>query len=451
MRVLSSLLCPAGTKHSGLPVFACWLGMMSAASTAMAQDPRELDEFRYTSPAAALHAGDFDAVRQLLEAKIEQGTHAPNDLFLMGLTEKRAGNHPRAIDYFQKLLELEPDSPRVRLEMAESLYALGLYQLAENELKAVLAGNPPETVSRRIQSYLAAIEQRLDVWSFSLSAGGFYDSNVNAGPDTDTVYIGNLPFVLNNAAQGNGDWAAELGMTLGYNHSLNQQTSLRGGASLNYTDYMDLDDYDALVGSAWFGPGFNLGRLYLYLPAVTSVVRLGHEESYYQTSIGISPQVGYQINREWSFSGRLTWQDVNYKLSNNPDSTQARLDANLRYAPNKSLAAGAGLYLGRESSETDTRSNKRLGARAFADYTIDSVWSTSLSADYSRITYDGIQPMSGTERVDRKTQLSASLYRALPQWNAQLHIGLNHTDQRSTIELYEYDRQMVSLTLKKSF
>lgn len=451
MRAFSSALRPTSTRGRTIPAIVCWLGIMTVSPHAFAQDPRELDEFRYISPAAALHAGDFDAVRALLKPKIEQGSHEPNDLFLMGLTEKRAGNHELAIDYFQRLITLAPDSPRVRLEMAESLYILGRYEAAENELNTVLAGNPPETVSQRIQAYLAAIEQRLDVWDINFSVGSLYDSNVNAGPDTDTVYIGNLPFTLNNAAQSNSDWAAELGINLGYNKALNQQTSLRGGARIDYTDYRDMDNYDALVGSAWFGPGINLGRLYVYLPAVTSIVRLGHDESYYQKSMGLSPQVGYQINREWSVSGRLTWQDVDYKLKTSPDSVQTRLDTNIRYTPNNSLAVGAGIYFGRESSETDVQSNKRLGMRTFVDYVINDRWNTGLSADYSRVTYDGIQPFWDTERVDKKAQFSVSLYRTIPEFNARLDIGLSHTDQNSTIELYEYDRQMVIFTLSKDF
>lgn len=451
MRTLSYAPCPPKVRRRSFSAFVCWLGIITVSTNTFAQDPRELDEFRYISPAAALNAGDFDAARTLLQPKIEQGTHEPNDLFLMGLTEKRAGNHELAIDYFQRLIALAPDSPRVRLEMAESLYILGRYEAAENELNRVLAGAPPETVSQRIQVYLAAIEQRLDVWDISFSLGSLYDSNVNAGPDTDTVYIGDLPFTLNNAAQSNSDWATELGINVGYNKALSQQTSLRGGARLDYTDYRDMDNYDAIVGSAWFGPGINLGRLYVYLPAVTSIVRLGHDESYYQKSMGLSPQVGYQINREWSVSGRLTWQDVDYKLQTSPDSVQTRLDTNIRYIPNNSLAAGAGLYLGRESSEADIRSNKRLGMRAFADYVINDRWSTGLSADYSRVTYDGIQSLWNTERVDKKTQFSASLYRTLPEFNARLDIGLSHTEQNSTIELYEYDRQMVSIRINKNF
>ena len=120
-------------------------------------------------------AGAFDADLLFSAAMAALGAaHAPD------LTEaERAALLDRSIAVFHALLVVQPDLPRVRLELARAFFLKGEDALARNHFRRVLAGNPPAPVVANINRFLAQIRARRG-WTARFGLALAPDSNISS-------------------------------------------------------------------------------------------------------------------------------------------------------------------------------------------------------------------------------------------------------------------------------
>lgn len=148
----------------------------------------------------------------------------PAALFEFGRCEALAGRHAAAARAFETLLA-RADSPRVRLELARSLAALGRRDEALAAYRTVLDAHPPEPVIGWVVSEMAALappHADADIpasagwtWHPRAGVGAMADSNVNAGPTDASVQIFGLPFELSAASLAQRDFGAQTWLGLG--------------------------------------------------------------------------------------------------------------------------------------------------------------------------------------------------------------------------------------------
>jgi hypothetical protein len=111
----------------------------------------------------------------------------------------RRGNFEGAISALERMLLLNPDLPRVRLELGVLYYRLGSFQLARSYLTRVRdAEDVPDEVRDRVEVFLAEIESNLkrNKFSGSVFIGVRRQTNANAGPSTSNVLASGLQATL---------------------------------------------------------------------------------------------------------------------------------------------------------------------------------------------------------------------------------------------------------------
>jgi len=180
---------------------------------------------------AALVTGAAQAAASDPSAEADAAAPAadPAALFEFGQAEARAGRHEAAARAFATLLA-RTDSPRVRLELARSLAALGRRDEALAAYRAVLDAHPPEPVAGWVASEMAALSMHAageaapaspdapdDGWTWHprVGLGVVADSNVNAGPADANVQIFGLPFELSAASLAQRDVGGQAWAGLG--------------------------------------------------------------------------------------------------------------------------------------------------------------------------------------------------------------------------------------------
>ena len=94
-----------------------------------------------------LNADSPGQAYELLLERHEAGSVNPQEWFLLGIAAKQAGRLEEAAVYFERLLELDPEATRARLELAEIAYRLGEGDKARQLLLDVKAANPPAGVA----------------------------------------------------------------------------------------------------------------------------------------------------------------------------------------------------------------------------------------------------------------------------------------------------------------
>ena len=130
-------------------------------------------------------------------------------LFKFATVAAQTGDLEGSISALERMLLIDPDLPRVRLELGVLYYRLGSYEIARTYLETTLqsAAIPPD-VRSRAQQFLAEVEKRQSPSRIEGEVfGGFrYQSNANLGPATSSVLLFGQTANLNQAAIGTADW-----------------------------------------------------------------------------------------------------------------------------------------------------------------------------------------------------------------------------------------------------
>lgn len=146
---------------------------------------------RLAQPASAQSSGDL---QQLWGAVLAH----PGDLDL-GYRYAQAligaGRYDDAAAEFERMLIIEPDQPRLRMEVGVLYLRLGNYVLAQVYLnRALETPGLPADLRGRLQSYLEEAKRRTgrSQWSGTVSFGARYQSNANGGIRASGIPV-NIP------------------------------------------------------------------------------------------------------------------------------------------------------------------------------------------------------------------------------------------------------------------
>ena len=138
----------------------------------------------------------------------------------------KTGNFEAAISALERMLLINPNLPRVRLELGVLYFRLGSYQLAKTYLdRAVEGDDVPDEVRQRVETFLAEIDKRLSRHQFSGSifGGVRYQTNANAGPSSGTVLANGVTATLANQFTKQSDENFFVSGNLKHNYDLQLQ------------------------------------------------------------------------------------------------------------------------------------------------------------------------------------------------------------------------------------
>ncbi len=153
-------------------------------------------------------------LRRQYDAAFQETMRKPADLdvlFRFASLATQIGDLEGAISALERMLLINADLPRVRLELGVLYYRLGSYEAARTYLASALKSpSLPADVRRKADEYLAEIESKARPSSFGgdVFFGWRYQSNANLGPATSRVLLFGQPANLNQAGIGTADWGA---------------------------------------------------------------------------------------------------------------------------------------------------------------------------------------------------------------------------------------------------
>ena len=153
-------------------------------------------------------------LRKQYDAAFQETMRKPADLdvlFRFASLATQIGDLEGAISALERMLLINADLPRVRLELGVLYYRLGSYEAARTYLASALKSpSLPADVRRKADEYLAEIESKARPSSFGgdVFFGWRYQSNANLGPATSRVLLFGQPANLNQAGIGTADWGA---------------------------------------------------------------------------------------------------------------------------------------------------------------------------------------------------------------------------------------------------
>ncbi len=403
-----------------------------------------------------LHAGQFESAEVLL-ARSHYASETDKQLarFYTGLIRKQQGRTEEAVAIFRELLAAHPDFDRVRLELADTLFATQQDESARHNFELILgsAGSKPD-LARTTRAYIDAIDSRR-LWDLSSYVSIAPSSNLNQGTDSRVVLVNGMPFTLSDR----NVKKSGVGLTFGAQGSgrlpLSDRIDLVGTAGVNARRYSDGEFNDTLVNVS-AGPRFRFdwGNFGVYATGerhwfggedyhvaggglISSLVTLSPQDLV-STDLSCSER---QFSSEWrgsDLSGQGgTTCALNTRIEHHFDgATFANVLGGLKHEgskltnlDNKGWSAGAGIY--RELS---------MGVSVY------------LQSIYTKADYEGLFPTMDHARRDQKLETSVNLTkRDFVVFGLAPTLALTYTVNDSNVAFMRYETYGSNLTFTKRF
>src|SRR5262249_37842375 len=146
------------------------------------------------------------------DAAFQEMLQKPADLdvlFKFATIASKTGDLEGAISALERMLLIDGNLPRVRLELGVLYYRLHSYEVARTYLESALQSpNLPPDVRSRAEQFMAQVvaQQKTSQFAGEAFFGWRYQSNANLGPGTSNVRLFGQPANLNQQSLGQADW-----------------------------------------------------------------------------------------------------------------------------------------------------------------------------------------------------------------------------------------------------
>jgi tetratricopeptide (TPR) repeat protein len=202
----------------------------TCASTVLAQTP--------VTPAtskAGLEKQYDEAFQEMLKKPADLDV-----LFKFATIASQTGDLEGAVSALERMLLINGDLPRVRLELGVLYYRLGSYEVARTYLESALKSpNLPPDVRSRAEQFMAQVQAQQKTSQFAGEAflGLRYQSNANLGPATSNVSLFGQTANLNQQSLGQPDWGVVSTLQIRHRYDLGLQD--KSAIETQFTGYVN--------------------------------------------------------------------------------------------------------------------------------------------------------------------------------------------------------------------
>ncbi|MDQ2093815.1 surface lipoprotein assembly modifier [Rhodalgimonas zhirmunskyi] len=375
-------------------------------------------------------------------------TEALRRLWILGVANARAGRPQAAIDPLAKLVAKVPSSPLFRLELANALIAAGQSERARYHLEQAKGAGLPKPVHDRVQAQINQL-QRPKNWQGYFRFALVPESNAARRTQAETVPIGGLVFGLKPGARAQPANGVELGFGLAALPILNDRTRARFGVDVQARLFDGRAPNDVFVRTSAGVLRYDTAGRQLSAEVFASQRWLS--DAPYARSAGVALSYNLALGRRT----RLAFGAQNERISYDVGAYDVRRTAaNVRvfYAATPQLLLRAGAWVENRTSSYTLAAGVAKGVSIGGDYTFVGGLRVGLDLSYDHDAFDGIHPLFGVGRTDRKT--SATVQFTNQNWNYRgfapvLRIGVERQD--SSIVLNSYRNVATSIGFTRSF
>ncbi len=368
--------------------------------------------------------------------------------FLLGMLDMQDKDYESAVGRFRRILVSEPNTVRVRLEMGRALFLDGRLGDAERQFMYARAGQVPSGVLANIDHFLIAIRQK-KTFTYGFSIAIAPDSNLNAGPATDTVTLYGLPFELSPEAKANSG----VGLTVAANAEWAPRVSAiarwRLGGQIYRAQYRKTQ-FDDMTLSVYTGPRLTLKRW--DISVLGSLARRWYGNDGYSTSFGPSVDVTYYVSPRFGLGLSASLQRIRYDIGTDRNGTARSFGGSFFYAPSSSSFLRGAVAAGRQSAQAASFGFDSRQVSLSYIRELGGGLTIGVAPNFTAIRYDAPVAAFQRTRRDRQYNLQLSvLNRRLDFYGLtpRLAYTLNRND--SNIGLYASTRHRFEIGFTSSF
>ena len=410
-----------------------------------------------------MKAGQLKRALEVFTALLKEDPADERINLYYGLTCLSLKDYSRARLAFERVLQANPGNDRGRIELAQTHALQRQYHLATQEFETVLSHNPPKAVKENIEQYLRKMKTASNRWTASgrLDTGVFSDDNVNVGPDSQIISIAPIVFGTQSITEltlgeeskptrGKGGFGS-LSLSTAYDVGAEAGWLLAADGLAYLSLIKDMSKHDSLFCQASVGPQKSDSRSMIQLPVKVAHISSGHDPL--MTSYGLAPVFAYAPGSEGQFQllTSLSAERRDYRKLNDRDGYFCSASETLRYA----WAHGKHSVL---TSFAIMRDNTVANI-----YQYDG-WSSTSGINiqaHERATVYAQVKFAGSDYAEKETLAPRIREDKLQQYlvginsplSAALLLDINYqkTSNQSSFSLYEYNRNVATVSMRYTF
>jgi len=380
--------------------------------------------------------------------------------YLLGVAALDSGKSDRATLAFERVLAVNPNFAGARLDMARAYFQLGDADRAKQEFIAVREQNPPAQAQAVITQYLDAIDKIERAKKRTLRAyvelqlGN--DTNVNNSGSQSTIAVpalGGLTFTLNPTNLKRGDSFKALGAGVDYGYQFRPDLGVFAGADFRQRMNFTQDTFDN--GSMDMRGGVAIGESSHQVRIAGQSGRYTLDNELSRRSEGMSAEWKYTldpVNQFNAFSqfSRNRFTSAANRVNNFNSSTSGL--GYMRIIGDGKAVLLANYLFGKER-DPDGRADgaKRMeGFRIGGQLSLRDDLDLFAVATNQRSHFERFNAAFLAFRRDDTRDFSLGMnwrfekdWTLKPQWT--------YSRNFSSIQIYEYERNEISLTARRDF
>lgn len=403
-----------------------------------------------------IEQGQSKEAFQLLEPL--EGARSGDPVFdlLFGIAAVDVGQNTRGVFALERVLALQPDNARARAEIGRAYLALGEHRRARNEFETVRQQPVPEGVQSTIDSVLAVIERAEDNtrarWKGYLEGSLGTDSNINSATASRSIAVPGLGLgILNPMSLQRGDNFGMLGGGVSYRRPLGDGYFLTAGANGSLRNNFSEPDFDTRTLDGSVGIQHLRDKDTINVTATASTFVLDNNRL--RDTWGLNAQWQRDLDTVRQISVYGQYANISYPGQSIRNVDRYVLGAAYAQAVSGRVIVFGSAYVGQEverDSNAEWLGHHLWGVRAGAQYRIDKRWMLYGNAFFESRNYGGTEPLFNESRRDTQTDLNVGVdYQIERFWKASLR--LTHVVNHSTIDIFKYDRDMATASIRRDF
>ncbi len=380
--------------------------------------------------------------------------------FQLGMAAYAEGKYSHASLAFERILAIDPTHDRARLELARSYGGMKQYALARRECETVLENDPPKQVRENIRGFLRQLAQHEKRGGIAVrfEVGGLYDDNANVGPSSTIIEISPIisdgTWEIDEASRPistSGAFAS--GLVTGYRKIGHRDIwSLVSGVSA-YKSMLEgkAQDQETMFFSVSGGLQRQSRKYVVNAPLKAELLFRGSEKLV--RIFGATPSCWLILgdSGRWQLNSSIVGEYRDYYELKDRDGSYFTIKEQLKtFLPEYKCwmsVAVAGFY-------EDTRASvyENAGAECILSADVALPWRTALQVQgkYRYATFMARESVAPADRDDNQFRASLALSKAVGE-HFSVNLNYQWTDNNSTFDLYEYNRNAVALSVAGAF
>ncbi len=433
--------------HNWIPSFLLLFFIIIISSAAYAEEKATFER-SMTKGTLALDQQEYEKAVAHFRSAVQEKPDNPSANLYLGISLNNSGNEQEGERFLKKALKLDPLSSQTNLELGILYYKKGFHVEARDFLEAAKNNAKGTDLADLAEAYIEDIDQEginVKNWALSLTAGGQYDSNVildsGAGP---------LPEGISRKS----DWRGIIFIEGKFTPRLTDQITLGPTYSFYQSLQAELTDFNVQQHLPGFLFDISVSKhVLLNASYYYEYTKVGNEE--YVSAHSISPVVTIAEGKGFFTVLRYRYQDKDFKDSDMfPNNSERDGLNNLagisQYIPLTPLCL-LGLHY---TYDYDSAAEKYWSYRGNAgqvdlSFDLGKSWTLDLYGQYYRKDYKADYPGTSTTRTDKMTTCSSNLTKTFAS-RFDITAGWMYVNNSSNIDVFEYDRNIATLTLRVS-